>query len=129
MHAAPKPAPIPHLDSGVYRCPISGAPAAGADAEELWVSCPLVNDQVIFWGSCLDLQTVARNTDFLTDIYFDLFHDISRLTGVPIDELRTVCLRHQFDVLNEMLTDPTEDYNLTKDLIDRIRALLDDLGP
>jgi hypothetical protein len=78
---------------------------------------------VIFIGSCLDLQAVARSENFCRHLYFGLFERVSAQTGAPALELRRICLEHQKIVLTEMLEDPLEDLGLVRQTLDRIEDL------
>jgi hypothetical protein len=78
---------------------------------------------VIFLGSCIDLQAVARSENFWTHLYFGLFERLAAQTGVPVLELRRICLEHQKVVLRQMLADPSEDSRLVRELLHRIEKL------
>ena len=123
MNAIPPSAPIPHVADSVYRCPVSGTPATGVDARERWVRCPLVNNRVIFIGSCLDLQAVARSKDFWNHVYVGMFEKLAAQSGTATAELRRVCLTHQVEVLQEMLTDPSEETQLVQELLNQVTKL------
>lgn len=75
----------------------------------------------------MDLQIVTLSDDFLDHPYIGIFQDLNKLYGTKVNELRMVCLRHQIEVLNEMLTDPSENYVQTKKMLDQVRSLHEEL--
>lgn len=89
--------------SGRYTCPLCRVQRTG-DAEDTgWVSCPMLNGQMICLGSCIDHQKVARADEF--DSHYDrgLFETLQVNSSRSIKELRLTCMRHQADVLSEQI--------------------------
>ena len=106
-----------------YICPLSNISAIGVNASERWVFCPLVDEKLIGYGSCLDFQGLARAEDFETDPFIDLFKELSYKSGKSVEELRQICLKHQAQLLKIMMSDPNEDKNAVYDLLNWVEKL------
>lgn len=91
-----------------YTCPIDRV-TKSSDGKARWVRCPLVSEKFISYGSCLDLQGLARSEEFYSDSFVDLFENIAEQRGISMGSARVICLRHQSDLLTEMLALPEED--------------------
>lgn len=88
--------------TGRYRCPLCGSQIAGDSADTSWVRCPMLADQVICLGCCVDHQAVARADDFDSHPFRDLFVHVARVTGSTSSELRRRCLQHQASILESI---------------------------
>jgi hypothetical protein len=91
--------------SGRYTCPLCRVQRAG-DAEDTgWVRCPMLKGQMICLGSCIDHQKVARSDEF--DSHYDrgLFETLHSNLRRPINELRSICMSHQIEVLDERIAE------------------------
>ena len=106
-----------------YICPASNIRAFEANMPEQWVHCPLFNEKPIGYGSCLDIQGLARAEDFETDPFIGLFEELSRKTGKNVKELRKVCLKHQSQLLKIMMNNPNENKNALSDLLNWVEKL------
>lgn len=91
-----------------YKCPIDSV-SESSEATGEWVQCPLASGEYISLGSCLDLQDLARSEGFYSDAYLDMFEGIAERRQIAIGEARRMCLRHQADLLTEMISKADED--------------------
>src|SRR5688572_19967927 len=82
-----------------YICPLCEAQSVADKDSTGWVLCPMLENQAICLGCCLDHQAVARSFDFDGHPYRDLFDNVSQLSGKPVVTLRQICLQHQSDIL------------------------------
>ncbi len=88
---------------GIYKCPL--CPQSVLDeADTGWVSCPMLEDQFICFGDCLDHQYCARSIDFDKHPYRPLFDILEVMVGKTPEMLRKTCLRHQREILMEKLS-------------------------
>jgi hypothetical protein len=101
MDAAP-----PHISArevdplGRYMCPLCGAPTATTPERDAgWVHCPMLNDQIICLGCCLDYQYVARSPNFSEHPSREDFDRLSKMANKGLSELRRICMEHQVSVL------------------------------
>lgn len=107
VNAIPKRVLSSELTEG-YKCPVDSVSESSEPTAE-WVRCPLVSDEHISLGSCLDLQDLARSEGFYSDPYLDMFEAIAACKEVPIENARRICLRHQADLLTDMISKADED--------------------
>ena len=128
MNAVPKCFPPSEIDNfEKYQCPISGVSARGNNAPSRWVECPLVKGAICY-GSCLDLQSIARDEEFETHPFVDIFYKLSQEIDAKVIELRKTCLTHQREVLQDMLNDPLENNSSVRQLLDFVVSTYDCLG-
>ena len=66
----------------------------------------MLGNKGICFGCCLDLQSLARATDFDNDPFRGLFDDVAKKTRMPAASLRRICLTHQQEIVAEKLKDP-----------------------
>lgn len=101
MDAAPRHISAHEVDpSGRYECPLCGAPTRTTPERDTgWVHCPMLNDQVICLGCCLDYQYVARSLNFSEHPSREDFDRLASVTGKNVTELRRTCMEHQISVL------------------------------
>lgn len=90
---------VPKLDS--YFCPTCRIQSTSDPADPGWVRCPMVNDEFICLGCCIDHQKPARAENFAEHPLADLFEELSNRTGRSITSLRKICLLHQESLLND----------------------------
>ena len=102
-----------------YVCPLCRSQLVADKDSTGWVLCPMLNDQAICLGCCLDHQAVARSPDLETHPYRDHFDAVARLTGEPVATLRLICLEHQSSIAHRKL-----DMAHDKESKDKILALL-----
>lgn len=76
-----------------YKCPVNGV-SSSRDDDVRWVACPLFLGDFISYGSCLDLQGLARSEEFESDPYRDMFEDIAKQRGASLAAVRMQCLCH-----------------------------------
>lgn len=72
-----------------------------------WVQCPLIDNQFIGLGCCIDYQTTALEDDFDHAYFRELYDTASRQTNQSVVFLRCVCLEHQHEILVQRLQDHT----------------------
>jgi hypothetical protein len=89
--------------TGRYSCPLCEVQRTGADVDTGWVACPMVRNQMICLGSCLDHQAAARSRTFDTHPERYLFSKLAKETRQSEQVLRAVCLRHQVQVIDDRL--------------------------
>lgn len=101
MDAAPRHVSARAIDpSGRYECPLCGAPTATTEENDSgWVVCPMLNDQAICLGCCLDYQAVARSANFAEHPSREDFYRLSKKTNKDTTTLRRNCMEHQVRVL------------------------------
>jgi hypothetical protein len=101
MDAAPQHMSAHEADpTGRYNCPLCGAPTATSPERDTgWVHCPMLDDDIICLGCCLDYQSVARSLNFLQHPAREDFDRLSMMTGKEVGELRRICMNHQVSVL------------------------------
>ncbi len=80
-----------------YQCPL--CKTGRHDPHQKWVRCPLVGDNYICIGCCLDLQGLARAIDFEGDPFRGLFDEVSVVAKRSVVRLRRNCLEHQLEVV------------------------------
>lgn len=125
MNAVPERFPPESIDNyHSYACPVSGIPAYGSNAPRKWVHCPLVGNNFISYGICLDLQGLARTENFQSDSFVTLFEDLSAKENISVDQLRRLCLSHQVEVLSRMTEDSSEDIEKVINLKNWVESLL-----
>lgn len=95
--------------TGSYRCPLCNAQTTGDDVDSGWVRCPLVGEQMVCLGSCLDLQAAARSSEFETHPDRATFRNLARERRKAETDLRLICLRHQADIVENQLRLRMED--------------------
>jgi hypothetical protein len=100
MDAAPDTVAARVVDpSGRYRCPLCAAQSTSSDPDIGWVACPMIGDEYICLGCCLDYQYVARSERFDEHPYREDFDRIAQKAGKDVRTLRLICMRHQESVL------------------------------
>lgn len=110
MNAVPTVITGTEIDAtGNHACPLCGVQRTGDVADTGWVYCPMIEGQAICLGCCLDYQRVARTEDFSSDPFCTLFTDLAASAGIPMDRLRSACLRHQADLLMSELGGTLDD--------------------
>lgn len=96
--------------TGRYRCPLCGVQATGDQHDTGWVRCPMIEDQWICLGCCVDHQAAARAEDFARHPFHDLFDVLSRQRGETVVQLRRKCLEHLAAILRGIPDlDPDDD--------------------
>lgn len=108
-----------------YTCPVDEVTTT-SDSNTRWVECPLVANEYICYGSCLDLQDLARSEDFYTDQFISIFERLASKRKVTIRCLRIECLKHQKILLTNMLLNPNEPKSNVKSTLDRVTGHLQD---
>lgn len=117
MNAVPRRFPPSNIQNfEQYCCPVSEVSASAENAPSRWVDCPLVK-LPIYYGACLDLQATARDVEVEKHPYVDDFHQLFQQTKLNISKLRKICLNHQIEVLNEMLSKQDEDHDEAEELL------------
>jgi len=101
VNAIPKRVFSSDLSEG-YKCPIDSVSDSSEAAGE-WVQCPLVSQEYVSLGSCLDLQDLARSEEFYSDPYLDMFEAIATRSSSSVEDARKTCLRHQAELLTKMV--------------------------
>ena len=102
--------------TGRYKCPLCRVQGTGDPEDTGWVSCPMLQNQMICLGSCIEYQKVARSEEFSTHFDKEHFEELSSRTRQSVSELRRTCMRHQLQIVGEQMSDQTSDR-------DRLRAL------
>ena len=128
MHVIPRYVAGLAVDpEGAYKCPLCRTQRAGDEADTGWVSCPMVEDQMVCLGSCIDYQAVARSEVFLDHPDRDLYDELARRVGAKIEVLRSVCLRHQVSVIDERIRQGDIDAEGLKKIRESIQSRLVDI--
>lgn len=118
MHAIPKFISGRQLDpTGKYRCPLCRVQSSSDQDDTGWVACPMLNGEMICVGSCIDHQAIARSEDFQHHPYRNDFDQLASKSGHAVLELRSICLRHQLEIIDEQLMASSED----ADALNRLR--------
>ncbi len=91
-----------------------------------WVKCPLIDNNPISLGCCIDFQSAARAKDFKNYTLRYLVEDFSKKDGNSIESVRVKCLKHQMEILSNPNYEVIDKKGL-KDLIDKVRNLIDSL--
>ncbi len=94
---------------GRYTCPLCGSQATGDAVDTGWVSCPMLDGKVICLGSCIDHQAAARSEDFQSHPDRELFDELTRRSQVTAHKLRSLCMHHQIEVIDEQLQEDSVD--------------------
>lgn len=119
MHAVPPFHSADEVDGRRgHRCLLCGVEDTTDPADPGWVRCPLVGDQFVCLGSCLEFQSVARSRDFERHAARDLFDALANDSGRSRSALRLACLRHQLQELDAQLHELTDD----QEALERLRA-------
>lgn len=122
INAVPKRVSSSQLPCG-YKCPIDSVSESSEEHGE-WVECPLVSKEFISLGSCLDLQDLARSEEFYSDPYLDMFETVASKEGSSVKNVRRACLRHQADILTEMVSESESDSKQVRQTLFRVNARL-----
>jgi hypothetical protein len=93
---------------GRYSCPLCKRQKTGDAVDIGWVLCPMVRDEMICLGSCLDHQAVARSSVFHSDDQ-PLFDKLAREMREDKKVLRWRCLRHQAEIIEDRLMSRADD--------------------
>jgi hypothetical protein len=110
VNAVPHVVPGFEVDpTGKYLCPLCKVQRAGDEVDTGWVACPMVDNEMICLGSCLDYQAVARSSAFETHHDRRLFSKLAREARQTEQGLRAVCLRHQAKIIEDQLHSRTDD--------------------
>lgn len=100
IDATPRPVDAEQIDpTGRYKCPLCLVQTTASKPDIGWVFCPMIDNQPICVGSCLDHQNIANSQDFDGHPFRNDFDSLSERTGREVSELRLICLRHQESVL------------------------------
>lgn len=111
--------------TGRYVCPACKVQPSSAEDDPGWVLCPMLDDAAICLGCCIDVQQVARSSEFSTSAWRDLFDDIAALTGERFSTLRQSCLAHQAEIVESRLRASRDEAGIRKlqDIMARIRSV------
>ncbi len=102
MHVLPKVFQASQVSESLsYLCPICRTQSTLDAVDTGWVMCPLLQDEFICLGCCIDLQKPARAADFESHPLAYLFQDLATQTSQNISTLRRICLFHQQSLLYE----------------------------
>lgn len=104
-----------------YFCPISNIKANKNNTSDKWVICPMVNKPILY-GACLDMQSIARDSDFNTHPFIEDFYSLSKKFQTDVVNLRKVCLAHQHKILLEDISNESypEDISLFQELLNLV---------
>lgn len=91
-------------DKAVYRCPTCNAQSTISKVEIGWVSCPMIGNNYICVGCCIDLQSIAHSESFDQRSDFKDFRNAADLARETTKTLRDICLKHQIKVCEEILS-------------------------
>lgn len=83
-----------------YVCPLCQAQSVKDRDSTGWVLCPMLDNQAICLGCCLDHQAVARSVDFDQHPYHSLFDTVMNLSSKSISATRQICLEHQLNIVH-----------------------------
>lgn len=96
----------------VYFCPECKVQNSEDEADTGWVKCPIVDNNYICLGSCIDVASNARATDFDDPRYFAI-RDFAKNIGEDTNKI--ICLQHQIHIIeNELIPEETELHNIKK---------------
>lgn len=110
MNAVPPVIPGLEVDpTGRYACPLCKVQRASDEVDTGWVACPMVRGQMVCLGSCLDYQAVARSSAFETHYDYPPFIQLEQEARQLKRGLRTICLRHQAELIDDQLRSQTDD--------------------
>lgn len=94
---------------GGYRCPTLSSAKYGDSENPGWVQCPMLNGEMICFGSCVEFQKVAKSEDFDSHHDKGLMLKLSANIERSVRELRTICVQHQIDVASEQIDEGSGD--------------------
>jgi hypothetical protein len=120
----PKLMPEQVVQLGNYICPLCKTQITSDEVDVGWVYCPMLENQAICLGCCIDHQSVARSDDFDNHTFRGLFDDIVLLTGKNASELRRICLQHQEEVVKKQLDNGAKDEEQLNLLLQKIQQSL-----
>lgn len=93
-----------------YICPECKVQNSEDEADTGWVKCPIVDNNYICLGSCIDVASNARATEFDDYRYFAIT-DFAQKIGENPNNVRKICLKHQMYIIeNELIPEETEPY-------------------
>lgn len=100
MDASPKTMSALEIDpTGRYKCPLCKVQTTASKVDIGWVFCPMIDEQPICFGCCLDYQSVAVSDAFDRHPAREDFDSLAQKTGKGVSMLRLICLQHQEAVL------------------------------
>ncbi|CAN5300899.1 hypothetical protein BH10ACI1_BH10ACI1_29740 [soil metagenome] len=98
-----------------YSCPLCEVQKIGDKADTGWVLCPMVDNNFICLGCCLDYQTVAISEQFEDHPFYGLFKDLAKEKSSTPTKLRLICLQHQEMILRDKSSE-TESSDTTRSI-------------
>lgn len=101
--------------------------ASDAAPSDDWVKCPLVDNNPISLGCCIDFQSAARAKDFENYALRYLIEEFSKKSKRSKEFVRVKCLKHQLQILSDPDYEVIDKKGL-KDLIDEIKNLMNSLA-
>ena len=84
----------------------------------------MLDGEYICYGSCLDLQSLARSEDFYEDSFLDLFKVVTKMEKHTLREARNLCLNHQLKLLEQMLENKDENTDLVNQTLKYVQEAI-----
>jgi len=110
---------------GIYICPVDKT-SSSENEQTKWVKCPMLKNKHVCYGSCLDLQNIARYKRFYDDPEIKIFEKIGKREQLSVSYLRSICLKHQRETLSEMMSKPEENHSEVKKTLKNVIARLNE---